>query len=171
MKKLYTLLLALGLLVGSANVNASFYYAKCGGGTIGFWGNKHGIELMTYYDLEFLRHLCLYKTDGTPVTFLMGSDWWKSQDKVGKWLRGGHKDKMEYKLSIQLTAFVLNTWHRKWAWGEVVGDSGLTARELIYYSNQALLATDGSDSVKELQEYYKNILDWANNVTENKPCY
>lgn len=174
MKKLTKSLIAamvLGTLTLTINTNATIYSPQCAGGTIGFWANKNGQWTIGYYDYAYLRRLHLVDANGNKITFLEEDGWWQTGAKnLSTWFKSASATNMKSMLSVQLAAFQLNCIHGRWRMDdELVGESGFTSRQLIAISNDLLLMTEEEGSTRELQEIFKDILDWANNQAHSRP--
>lgn len=144
-----------------------------GGRTMGFWGNKNGQALIDADDMAALVALNLKNEDGSDFDPVNKSEY-------RKWLRNSRAVNMQYMLSAQLSAMVLNV-REGFVDGTALvyaGDCGNTGingdfisiNDLIDAANAAL--NDGSATRDEL-ECLKNALDDANNnmnFVMSEPC-
>jgi HYR domain/SdrD B-like domain len=158
-----------------------------GGLTIGYWGNKNGMGVITGGDLCYLNGLCLRNATSSfdPVAGCPAPS--NSQVSAGKtsferWLQAANATNMAYMLSAQLSATVLNTAHGITNPNVIVDGNRTVAQELDYANS--LLCGNGPCSgyngnstpagpCRTEQERVKNILDKINNggsFVQPAPC-
>lgn len=168
MKKLFNTLLASAMLmIFATETSANGWNPLCGGGTIGYWSNKNSLKVLRDQDIYHLNAYQLPDGNGGVIQFTR-RDVETAHAELSKWLRKANAKNMEYMLAVQWAAFQLNVTHRKWRWQDEVEGTGFTASELLYYSMMAL-----RDPVPDRaeQEYWKTLLDYANNLATDKQCY
>lgn len=136
---------------------------RCDGHTIGFWGNRNGLALVTQYGiLAQLPALCLVDARGQRVAPATTAEF-------SSWLRGAKSTNMAYMLSAQLAAM----WSSV-AVGNVSGDcmirdcrlGRIAIRDLMARAIASLCAhpyTPSGHPQRAAQEALKNALDAANN--------
>jgi hypothetical protein len=145
-----------------------------GGRTIGFWGNKNGLALLTQSDFAALTALRLVNKNGTDRDFTSTLN--NNKKDLESWLQKADSVNMAYMLSAQLAATKLNVLH-----GFVDGNAFAlcyngTINQLIAAANAALIAdqqTPVGDPNRATQETLKNCLDALNNggpVVPVTPC-
>jgi len=145
-----------------------------GGRTIGFWGNKNGLALLTQADFAALTALRLVNKNGTDRDFTSTLN--NNKKDLESWLQKADAVNMAYMLSAQLAAMKLNVLH-----GFVDGNAFAlcyngTINQLIAAANTALVAdqqTPAGDPNRATQEALKNCLDALNNggsVVPVTPC-
>jgi hypothetical protein len=145
-----------------------------GGKTIGFWGNKNGLALLTQTDFAALTALKLVNKDGSNRDFT--GNLANNKKDLESWLQKADATNMAYMLSAQLAAMKLNVLH-----GFVDGNAFAlcyngTVNDLISAANTALLAdqqTPSGDPNRASQQTLKNCLDALNNggpVVPVTPC-
>jgi len=157
-----------------------------GGRTIGFWGNKNGLALLTDADFAALTDLHLRNQDGSDRDFT--SDLATNKTDLDNWLQGANAVNMSYMLSAQLTAMTLNVRNGFVSGSALVqaigcGNTGvdnnfITIDDLLAAAEDALAADpDGQslvgDDNRPLQECLKDALDDANNnlnFVQSEPC-
>ena len=82
---------------------------KCGGRTIGFWGNKNGLALLTPADFVMLTALNLRNANGSHRDFV--GTLAANRTSLENWLKNANATNMAYMLSAQLTALRLSVNH------------------------------------------------------------
>ena len=169
----------------SVNVNVTFdqtstinfgNYCKVpsGGFTIGFWGNKNGLALVSAADFAALNLLKLVNANGSDRDFLGSLS--QNRNDLKSWLSGATAKNMAYMLSAQLAATTLNVLHGFIDPNSFAVCYNGTVAELLNAANAALLAdqnTPSGDPNRSLQESLKNCLDSLNNgglVIPPTPC-
>ena len=145
-----------------------------GGRTIGFWGNKNGLGLLTQSDFASLNALKLVNKDGTDRDFTSTLD--NNKRALDAWLKKADATNMAYMLSAQLAAMELNVLHGFVDPTKIAPCYGGTIAALITAANDALLAdqnTPAGDPHRTTQEALKSCLDSLNNggpVVSPTPC-
>ena len=140
-----------------------------GGRTLGFWSNKNGQAQMgdggtLEPELLLLRNHNLRNTAGAnfdPATYA----------QFRTWLLDGNAVNMQYMLSVQMAAMVLNLEAGFVGGSSFVAGYGGTVASLVAAANAAL--ADGSTATRSDMETLKNYLDALNNngpVVSGTPC-
>lgn len=137
--------------------------ADCDGHTIGFWRNRHGLDLVETHDLlDDLGSLNVVDGDGDYFTT-------NSTSAYKKWLQKAKATNMAYMLSAQLTAMHNNVSVGFVGGSCMIDDPNLGQVTIGSVMDLAIdsLATDpytpSGHAQRAYQEQLKNALDAANN--------
>jgi hypothetical protein len=136
-------------------------------GTIGFWGNKNGQDLITADDLAALRALELVRADGSDFDP-------HTKPQLRDFLRNASATNMAYMLSAQLAATTLNVRHDRIG-GDMVyaplspfanTEGFVSISAVMVLANAALCANNvvlTGHPQRASMEALKNFLDGVNN--------
>ncbi|MHC4824784.1 MAG: SdrD B-like domain-containing protein [Planctomycetota bacterium] len=150
-------------LAPGADFGQTLDITDCDGHTIGFWRNRHGLNLVDSHDLlADLGSLNVVDADGDYFTT-------SSSSAYKKWLKKANSVNMAYMLSAQLTAMHFNVSVGFVGGNCMIDDPNLGQVSISSVMDMAIdsLATDpytpNGHAQRDYQEQLKNALDDANN--------
>lgn len=150
-------------LAPGADFGQNLVNTNCDGHTIGFWRNKHGVDLV-------VQHGLLATLGSLNVVNANGSDFTTSSTAAYKsWLQGANATNMAYMLSAQLVAMYFNVSVGFVGGGCMIDDPNLGQVSIGSVINAAIASlaahpyTPTGHAQRAYQEQLKNALDKANN--------